>query len=134
MPSVKVQHMASVQVLPLANYANGTRVLGPIDIADDVTSVDFSIARCTTPTPTIWPNASTTLEVIPEVSVDGGVTWVEAGRFASAGGIAQGKGGVGEATVTIGGGSLPAGTNRQYRVTTIIGGGPLRSSATVEVN
>lgn len=130
----KVTRVSSVQVLPLANYPNGTRVLGPIDFADDVTSVDFSIARCTTATPTIWPNVSTTLDVVPEVSVDGGVTWTEAGAFHSYGGIASGKGGVGEAAFTIGGGSLPAGTNRQYRVTVTIGGGPLRSSATVEVN
>lgn len=130
----KVTRMSSVQVLPLANYPNQTRTLGPIDIADDVTSVDFSIARCTTATPTIWPNASTTLDVLPEVSIDGGVSWIEAGRFSTWGGIAAGKGGVGEAAFTIGGGSLPVGTNRQYRVTITIGGGPLRSSATVEVN
>lgn len=126
--------MSSVQVLPLANYANGVHgPLGPVDIADNVTSVDFSIQRCTTATPTIWPNASTTLDVLPEVSLDGGSTWIEAGRFTSAGGIVHDKTG-GETQFTRGGGGLPAGTGRKYRVTATIAGGPLRSTATVEIN
>src|SRR6478735_8573547 len=131
-----IQKLASVQVLPLGNYANGVRNIGPIDVASDVTSVDFSVARCTTATPTIWPNASTTLAVKPEMSTDGGSTWVECGAFTSAGGIVLDKFG-NEATVTIGGGSLPpqvGAVTRQYRVTTTIAGGPLRTSATVEVN
>lgn len=127
-----LQIMASVQVLPLANYSNGTRNFGPIAIDDAVTSIDFSIARCTTATPTIWPNVSTTLEIIPEVSLDGGSTWIECGRSLSTGGISTFKGN--EVTHTITGGSIPAGANRQYRLTTTIAGGPLRSSATVEVN
>lgn len=126
--------MASVQVLPLGNYPNGTRNLGPVDIADDVTSVDISIARCTTATPAIWPNESTVLTITPEVSVDGGVTWIEAGKSVSAGGIVvSGRTGQ-EVAVSRSGGSLPAGTNRRYRVTVQITGGPLRSSATVEVD
>jgi len=129
-----IQRMASVQVLPLGNYANGTRTLGPLDVADDVTSVDISIARCTTATPTIWPNASTVLTITPEVSVDGGATWIEAGKSVSAGGIAiSGRTGQ-EVAVSRSGGSLPAGVNRKYRVTVVIAGGPLRSSATVEVD
>lgn len=124
--------MASVPVLPLANYSNGTRTAGPIDIADDVTHVDFNIQRCTTLTPTIWSLSTTTLEIIPEVSLDGGSTWIEAGRSSSAGGISFGKHGE-EVAFAIGGGSLPAGVNRQYKATTIIAGGPLRSTATVEV-
>jgi hypothetical protein len=128
-----IQRMASVQVLPLANYANGTRVLGPIDIADDVSSVDISIARCTTPTPTIWPNASTVVTITPEVSIDGGVSWSEAGKSVSGGGISIGRSGS-EIPFSLSGGSLPAGTGRKYRCTVDIAGGPLRSSATVEVN
>lgn len=124
--------MASVQVMPLANYANGTHAAGPIDIADDVVSVDFNIQRCTTATPTIWPNASTILTITPEVSVDGG-PFVENGPSTSSGGIGFDKHG-GEAPFTLAGGALPAGINRRYRVTATISGGPLRSTATVEVN
>jgi len=132
--SVVIQKMASIQVLPLANYSNGVRVSSAIDIADDVTSVDFSIQRCTTATPTIWPNASTVLDILPEVSLDGGTTWIEAGRSTAPGGIITSVKAGGEVPFMIGGGSLPAGTNRKYRVTTTITGGPLRSTATVEVN
>lgn len=124
--------MASVQVLPLANYPNGTHTSGIIDIADDVTSVDFNIQRCTTATPTIWPNASTILVIAPEVSVDGG-PFIANGSSSSSGGIGFDKHG-GEAAFTLAGGSLPPGINRRYRVSAIITGGPLRSTATIEVN
>ena len=130
-----IQRMASVQVLPLNNYANGTRELGPIDVASDVTSIDFSIQRCTTATPTVWPNVATTLEIIPQVSVDGGVTWNDAGRSTNVGGISLFRGN--EVAFSRSGGSIPpqvGGVTRQYKVTTIIAGGPLRTSATVEVN
>lgn len=128
--------MASVQVLPLNNYANGSRQLGPIDIASDVTSVLFNIQRCTTATPTIWPDVNTTLDIIPEVSQDGGITWIEAGKTTNVGGIQLSKFGT-ELGFSLSGGGLPAevgGITRKYRVTTVIAGGPLRTSATVEVN
>lgn len=108
--------------------------MGPVDLASDVTSVLFSIQRCTTATPTIWPNVSTTLEIIPEVSLDGGASWIEAGRTTNVGGISLFKGT--ELAFSMSGGYLPAevnGVTRQYRVQTTIAGGPLRTSATVEV-
>ena len=130
-----ITRMASVQVLPLNNYANGTRQLGPLDLASDVTSVLFSIQRCTTATPTVWPNVTTTLEITPEVSLDGGSTWIEAGKTTNVGGIQPSKFGT-ELAFALSGGGLPAevgGVTRQYRVQTVIAGGPLRTSATVEV-
>lgn len=131
-----IQRMASVQVLPLNNYPNQTRVLGPIDIADDVTSCDISVQRCTTATPTIWPNVTTVLAITPEVSVDGEQTWVEAGASISPGGISPAKGG-GEAAFGVSGGGLPAAVNgitRRYRNTVVITGGPIRTTVTFEVN
>lgn len=128
--------MATVQVLPLANYANGTRNFGPVDIASNVTSIDFSIARCTTANPTTWPNVSTTVEIIPEISLDNEVTWIECGRFKSNGGISPAKGG-GEAQFSIGGGYIPpqiGGITRRFRGTSIVAQGPCRTSMTVEVN
>jgi hypothetical protein len=130
-----IQKMTSVTVLPLANYANGTRAFGPIDVASDVTAIAFSVQRCTTPNPTIWPNSTTTLEIIPELSTDLGVTWTEVGRTTNAGGIQTARQG-GELGFSVSGGNLPAqvgGITRQYRVSTIIAGGPLRTAATAEV-
>lgn len=131
-----LQRMASIQVLPLGNY-NGTHVAGPVDIADDVTACDISIARCTTANPLIWPLLATGLAILPEVSVDGGVTWTESGAANSVGGISPGKFGIGEAPFTIAGGGLPAAVNgitRQYKCTTVITNGPLRSAVTIEVS
>lgn len=130
-----IQRVSSVQVLPLGNY-NGTHVAGPVNVADNVTSVDISIQRCTTATPAIWPNVTTVLAITPEVSTDAGETWGEAGASVSPGGISFGKGGL-EAPFSISGGSLPAAVNgitRQYRCTFVITGGPLRSAVTIEVN
>jgi hypothetical protein len=125
--------MASVQVLPLANYQNGSHPAGPVDIADDVVSIDFSIQRKTTATPTIWPNATTLLTITPQVSLDGGSTWIECGPTTASGDIGYDKN-HNEAPFTVGGGAIPSGTNRKYKVTATISGGPLRSSATIEVN
>lgn len=123
--------MASVQVLPLANYATGSHTAGPIDIPDNVVSIDFSIQRCTTATPTIWPNASTILAVVPQISFDGGSTWIECGPSTQSGDIGFDKN-HNEAPFSKGGGAIPAGTNRKFKVVATIIGGPLRSTATVE--
>jgi hypothetical protein len=127
--------MAETVVLPLANYPNQTRNFGPITIADSVTVVDFKVQRCTTATPTIWPNASTTLSIMQEISLNGGVSWMPlGGNFSAGGGIQAGKGGVGELAYSQGGGYLPVGVNRQVRGTVVIAGGPLRTTASVVIN
>jgi len=127
--------MATVQLLPLGNYANGQQDFGPIDVADDVTEILFGIQRCTTATPTVWPSSSTTVEIIPQVSTDGGATYVEAGRTMNAGGIQTFKGT--ELAFSQSGGSLPPpanGITRKYKVSTIVAGGPIRTSLKVDVN
>jgi hypothetical protein len=128
--------MATIQVLPLNNYANGTRQSSAIEVASDVTSIDFNILCNSAAQPTIWPSITTVLTITPEVSTDGGVTWNEAGKSTTPGGPHNDKFGNPLQSV-LSGGSLPAqigATPRQYRVTTEITGGPLRSSASVEVN
>lgn len=128
--------MASVQVLPLATYPSGPRSFGPIDIANDVTSIDFTIACRTTADPTIWPNITTVLTITPWVSVDGGLTWVEAGKSVTPGGIHIGKNGTELSSVASGGFIPPVvnGITRKFKLDLDIVGPPLRSSATVEVN
>lgn len=130
-----LQKMASLPVLTLANYANGTRTSTPVEVAADVTSIDFNILCNSTLQPTIWPNVTTVLDIKPEVSTDGGLTWIEAGRSVTPGGPHTSKNG-GELQSVQSGGSLPAQVGsvpRQYKVTTVITGGPLRSSASIEV-
>lgn len=128
--------MSSVVILPLANYANGQQTAGPVDIANDVTSVDFNILCNSVAQPLIWPLITTVLDILPEVSTDGGSTWVEAGHSITPGGPHNDKFGNPLQSVLSGGG-IPAvvgGVTRKYRVTTTITGGPLRSSVTLEVN
>lgn len=120
-------------VLPLANYPNGTRTVTARVIGDDATKLKLEIQRCTSAAPSIWPNASTQLQVDLEVSYDGGSTWLAAGGFGAAGGVHVSRGGT-ELPITFGRFGVPAGTNRQLRATVTISGGPLRSSATLEVS
>lgn len=124
--------MASVEILPLANHPSGSWTSPAVDVDDAVTQIDFSIQSCTTATPLIWPSALTTLDVVPEVSFDGGNTWQEnAPTRGMSGGIHVFK--EHELAFLPCGGLLPAGTGRKYRVTRIITNGPLRSAVTLEV-
>jgi hypothetical protein len=130
-----VTRMSNVVVLPLSSYANGTRNFGPIDVASDVTAILFNVQRCTSLDLTVWPNSTTTLEIIPEISVDGGVTYVEAGRTTNAGGIQIARSG-GELATSQSGGYLPpqiGGVARKYKVATTVAGGPIRTSMSVDV-
>lgn len=131
-----LRKMTTVTILPLADYALGLVMHGPVDVAADVTSVDFSIQCWTLATPLIWPLVTTVLTITPEVSTDGGLTWIEAGKSVTPGGPHLDKFGQPLSFVRSGGG-LPApvnGVTRQYRVWTDITGGLLRSLVNLEVN
>lgn len=124
--------MSSVNILPLADYPSGSWTSPAVDVDDAVTEIDFSIQACTTATPDIWPSVDTVLDVVPEVSLDGGQTWNESGSSRGmVGGIHVFKGR--ELQFLPSGGPLPPGTARKYRVTTVITNGPLRSLANLEV-
>lgn len=124
--------MAEIVVLPLANYASGTYQFGPVAIADAVNSVMFKVARCTTASPTIWPDPATTLTVALEISVDGG-EWLNQGGWGAMGGISPDRNG-NEAAASFGGGALFPGVNRRSRGTITISNGPLRSTMSVLVD
>ena len=124
--------MARQLVLPLQDYADGFYEFGPVNIGDEIVSILFEVSRCTSADPTIWPDVNTTLRFVPELSLDGGTTWSDAGEFRAVGGIANDRFG-NELAVTVGGGLLLSGTNRRMRGTLEITGGPLRSTGTVIV-
>jgi hypothetical protein len=123
--------MGSVVLFPLGNYGNGSRQIGPHTIPGQINSVSFSLLRCTTADPTIWPNASTTFSIAMEVSYDDGVTWEDYGGFSAAGGIVPGKGGVGESAVSKGTWPFSGPVSVQARATVTVSGGPLRSEGTL---
>jgi hypothetical protein len=122
--------VADVTVLPLSNY-NGTRSFGPVAIPDAVHSLVFRVARCTSATPTIWPNEATVLACDIEIFNNG--EWRGWAGMRSEGGIASGRFG-GEAAETTIGGVLPEGTGRQLRGTVTITSGPLRSTMVISIN
>lgn len=122
--------MAKEVVAPLANYPNGTFNWGPRNILDTDSRISFQVQRCTTADPTIWPNATTQLEIIVEQFSSG--EWREVCGVTAGGGINPGRVG-GEAPTSGCAGDFFAGTNRQIRGSIAITGGPLRSSGTIEI-
>lgn len=120
--------------LPLGNYPNGTRSTSWRAISDAITKASVEIARCTTADPTIWPNASTEVDLTIDFSMDGGATIaLSATSGACPGGIAIGLHGVEAPATRIGLSPLPVGSGRAIRITATVRGGPIRTSGTVEL-
>jgi hypothetical protein len=114
--------------IPLANYPSGTRSVTARNVPDWATHFAFEILRRTSSTPSIWPNASTLLQLDFDLFVDG--EWRYAGGYTDSGGIADDDGT--ERAALIGKFSLAPGTNRQLRATIIITNGPLRTEGSLE--
>lgn len=124
--------MARTTILPLGDYPTGAQTIGPANIADGLTVLTVAIARCTAADLTIWPNASTTVDLKAEVTTQpgAGATWVFISGATAVGGILPARDGsdVPESTWTV---NLPPGNNRRLRVQSIIANGPLRTSISV---
>jgi hypothetical protein len=116
--------------VPLANYPSGSRTVTARNVPDWATHFAFEFNRCSSLDASLWPNASTTLLIHFEVRV--GVDWLDAGGFASAGGIVFDPDGEAEALKSIGRINLPPGANRQLRADVTIANGPLRTAGHLE--
>lgn len=109
------------------NLPVGVHELGPAPLPDGLSSFNFTLDRCTTANPTVWPNASTKIHADFLISIDGGKSWLACGSFNAVGGISMKEKGV-EDTVSRGWVSpIPPGTSRQIKATVIIAGGSLVS-------
>lgn len=128
--------MASFVDLPLANYPNGTRSTSWRAIDPTITQISVEVQRCTNADTTIWPNATTLLDLTIDFSMDGGTTvFTSATTGQTPGGIVPGLHGVGDSPVTrialIG---IPTGANNAVRLTASISGGPLRTQGTISAS
>jgi hypothetical protein len=123
--------MATVLTIPLNDYT-GTLAIPQFNIADGAIGYTIYLARCTTATPTLWPNVSTTIEVSIEISFDGGTVWGGGGSFTESGGIRSFKGS--ELANSAGFFGIQAGTNRKGRGAVVITNGPMRTSGRVDVS
>jgi hypothetical protein len=116
------------------NVPTGTQEFGPANVPSTVTSFGVRLARCTTATPTFWPNASTTVNASLLLSNDGGATYPRgAGGFTGAGGIIKVQGVEAPESNMFGGVSAPLGAGWQIKAVITVTGGPLVSQLTVEV-
>lgn len=117
--------VTTIATFPLASYPNGTRTSSAVNVPDTATSAAVQVQRCTSATPTIWPNATTSLSITAELSLDGGTNWTTIGSWTSIGGIDSYHGV--ETPWSSATFSLPAGAGRKLRSTATIAGGPLLS-------
>lgn len=115
------------------NLASGVQALGPSALPDGMSSLTVRMARCTTVSPTIWPNVTTTIAVALFVSVDGGLSWIAAGAFTAGGGIYI-RGGVELVETNLTVSPIPAGSSRQVKGTITVADGPLVSSVSIDAN
>lgn len=102
------------KVLPLQIYPAGTHLIPASNLNNNVAAYLLEIARCTTATPTIWPDPASTIEINIEVSFDNGVTWVGGGGFSAYGGIYVRRDGT-EGTTSSARFDIPSGTRRKIR-------------------
>lgn len=118
------------------NIPSGVRTFGPFDVPDGTTLIVFKLDRCTTATPTIWPNASTAITLsaylaaghAPDSSSRDSPDFI--GGITANGGILIARDGS-ELTSSTYGCPLAAGVSRQVTFTLNVVNGPLRSNATI---
>lgn len=125
--------MARQTVLDLGEYASGTYNFGPVNVGNNVQRVGIEIQRCTTATPTVWPDPASSIDVKLDVSFDNGTTWQYAGGAGAVGGIHVRRDGQESAysSLSIG---VPGSAERRLRGSVTIVNGPIRTSAAVTLD
>jgi hypothetical protein len=129
--------VATVNVLPLADYPVQSRNFGPVAISDNLTSVSFAIKRATVADPSVWNDPAVLLSIVVSCSVDGGPDLPMLTLWQCPGGPPMpGRPGSTEAAevqATRISGLFPVGTNRTVSGSIVIEGGTLRSSMSIEI-
>jgi hypothetical protein len=98
---------------PNVSIAVGTRTFGPVNIPDGLTGINIRFTN--------WPQATRTVAVLFEVSVDGGPFQQFFNMNPFPGGRSIGRDGTADSAAFVG--PLPTGVNRQARaITTVVGG------------
>lgn len=121
------------ELLPVETYPVGFTPFGPVALHDDVIAVFVELYRCTTRDPSIWPEKSTFIRVIPELSGDRGKTWDVAGGLGHWGGIEEHYKGH-EHDSILGTMDVPQAADRWIRGTIEVVGAPARTGLAIELH
>ena|SRR3990167_7604324 len=113
--------------------AAGRHQYPDFDVPDANDRITITLKRCTSATPSHWPNAITTLNLMIEVSFDGGATWQDFLGFGAEGGIFTKRDGT-QAADSSATAVLPQGTGRKLRFRMDVANGPLVSQVDLEAN
>lgn len=79
--------MPQVFSFPQTSIPTGEFTIPVTSLPASINTLTVSVARCTTATPTIWPDPATTLMVQTQYSYDGAVTWDFPDTWGGVGGI-----------------------------------------------
>jgi len=125
--------MPTVLVQTPVNQPTGTHDYGPVNMPDSLAQATVRLARCTTATPSYWPNTSTRVSAQVLMSFDGGITFPHLiVGFSATGGIIYDKDGneIPESNArTV---DMPGGLGRKVKATVSVTNGPWVSQLTVE--
>lgn len=118
--------------IPLADYS-GTITIPSSAVPDWVSRVALTVARSTSATPSLWPDAGVTLAMDVEISMDAGASWRPLASFSARGGVQTDKAGAeaAECGLSL---VLPPGPGRRLRGAATIAGGVLRTQGYIEVS
>lgn len=125
--TIKVTPTGITTILP------GSYPLPSTLIPDGKNFVVLEIARCTTATPTVWPDEAVTVSMQLEASFDGGNQWVKAGFCSAVGGIVPNKKNNLDGAKTTMRVAWPLGIDRRIRGELIVAGGPCHTNIAIEV-
>ena len=121
--------MQRIVSLPLSDYASGSRSVTRI-IPDDVEAISIELERNSTLNPSFWASEATIVAVTVDLLV--GQDWRTLGGFGARGGLVV-DATDGESLFSSCSVEIPAGVNRQTRVSVTISGGPCRTRGTLEL-
>ena len=112
------------------NLPSGTRQITAENVPDALTQLRLTLKRCTSVTPTFWPNTLTLLNLAALISINGG-PFVQCARVTGAPGGVQVESSV-EQPFWWWGFTLWPGVNRQIRFEIEVINGPLVSELGLE--
>lgn len=111
----------ATDTFPNVSIPVGARTFGPVAIPDGLTGINIRFSN--------WPQATRTLAVLFEVSVNGGPFQQFFGMNPFPGGRPVGRDGTTDSTAFVG--PLPEGISRRCQATTTVVGGTVTTTITI---
>jgi hypothetical protein len=118
------------------SFPVGTTSVGPVNLNPNTVNLEIRLARYTTLTPQYWPSENVSIDLLIEISLDGGDTWDGgAAGYLTHGGLRYEKGGSDvELAENITRTTIQSGPQRRLRARAIVTGGVLDSRLIIDIS